>query len=80
MSNENTLTARIINVIASSPEPLTASDIIRELPDNIERSDLSCRLAQLTKRGVLYAKETARKAITGRKTIKCYYLPPTIAS
>jgi len=76
MTKQHTLTDKIFDIVMLSSEPVTVSDIKRALPDAVESSEISCRLCHLVSRKFVFVATTARKAITGRKAIKCYSANP----
>lgn len=76
MRNQS-LNDRILNVLELAGRPLTASEICRALPGNVERSDLSCRLSKLIARGDVAADSAPRKALTGPRCIKEYRFIPS---
>lgn len=72
MNKPKSLTDKIFDIIIVSPTALTAAEIKRALPDAVESSEVSCRLCHLVSRNFIVVATTTRKAITGRKAIKCY--------
>ena len=71
-----TLTDKIFNIIILAGKPVTAADIRRALPDNVEKDEVSSRLAKLVRQRFVFASETNRRANTGPKVIKCYSASP----
>ncbi len=71
---EQSLNDRILKIILLSGTALTASEIIRLLPDAIELPELASRLAKLVKRNDLATVERPRVAKTGKRTVKAYFI------
>ena len=71
---EQSLNDRILKVILLSGTALTASEIIRMLPDAIELPELASRLTKLVKRNDLATVERPRIARTGKRTVKAYFV------
>lgn len=71
---EQSLNDRILKVILLSGTALTASEIIRMLPDAIEAPDLASRLTIMVKRNDLATVDRPRIAKTGKRTIKAYFI------
>lgn len=71
---EQSLNDRILKVILLSGTALTASEIIRLLPDAIELPELASRLAKLVNRNDLATIERPRIAKTGKRTVKAYFI------
>jgi hypothetical protein len=71
---EQSLNDRILKVILLSGTALTASEIIRMLPDAIEAPDLASRLTIMVKRNDLETIERPRVAKTGKRTVKAYFI------
>lgn len=71
---EQSLNDRILKIILLSGTALTASEIIRLLPDAIELPELASRLAKLVKRNDLATVERPRIAKTGKRTVKAYFI------
>lgn len=71
---DKSLNDRIINVLIAAGRPLSAAAIRRALPDPVEASDISGRLAYLRARGDIVASTTRREANTGPLYIKVYTL------
>ena len=71
---EQSLNDRILKIILLSGTALTASEIIRLLPDAIELPELASRLAKLVKRNDLATVERPRVAKTGKRTVKAYFV------
>lgn len=78
MSKPLTLTQKIFNVISVASQPMTASEIRRALPDAVEASEVSTRLLQLANRQRVMVSHTFRRALTGKKLIKCYSIADNV--
>jgi len=68
---DQSLNDRILKVLRIGGA-MSASEIRRALPDDVESADLSSRLGKLVKRKDVAVLESPRKALTGPKTIKVY--------
>lgn len=66
------LNDRILSVLELAGRPLTAGEIRRALPDLVEPSELSSRLAYLKARHDVEAAPARRVAITGPRCIQAY--------
>ena len=75
---EQSLNDRILKIILLSGTALTASEIIRLLPDAIELPELASRLAKLVKRNDLATVERPRIAKTGKRIVKAYFIKNTL--
>lgn len=66
------LNDRIITVLELAGRPLTAGEIRRALPDLVEPSELSSRLAYLKARHDVETAPARRVAMTGPRCINAY--------
>ena len=71
---EQSLNDRILKIILLSGTALTASEIIRMLPDAIEAPDLASRLTVMVKRNDLETVQRPRVPKTGKRTVKAYFI------
>lgn len=76
MSESESLTDKIFNIVVCADKPLTVAQIKRILPDPVEREEISSRLVKLAKKGFVFSGKTNRTANTGPKVINCYASKP----
>jgi len=76
MNKSTSLTDKIFNIVLVANKPMTAAEVRRALPDNVEKDEVSSRLTKLAKRCFLFSYKTNRQASTGPKIIKCYSAKP----
>ena len=69
------LMANILDVLALADRPLTVGDILRRLDGEVQRDDVSSRLAKLKKQGKVLVVVRKSQAITGPRMINSYLLP-----
>lgn len=76
MSKPKSLTDKIFDIVSVANKPMTAAEVRRALPDNVEKDEVSSRLTKLAKRCFLFSYKTNRQASTGPRIIKCYSVKP----
>ncbi len=69
------LTEMILGLLKVASRPMTAADLWRRLPDDVQRDDVGSRLSKMRGRGQILETTVDSTAKTGPRRIKAFLLP-----
>ncbi len=77
---ERSLSTRVRDVLDLASRPLTAAEIRRWMPEDVTPEELSSCLIKMRGRNEILHSMTDRRALTGPRKVKAYFLPTELGN